>query len=202
MHNIKDLRKNLDYYKKKLLNRNYNLDTNEFENLDKDNRNLISKKEKLEQEKKILSKSKDQSNFQKSKKISEEISKLNKDQIINKKKLDSILHTLPNLPLDDVPIGKDDKSNKIIKKFGKIRDFNFIPKSHVEICSSELDFDTSTKLSGSRFVVLKNKLALLERALINFMLDVHTIQFKYTEVSPPLIVNEDVIFGTGQLPKF
>ena len=202
MHNIKDLRKNLDYYKKKLLNRNYNLDTNEFENLDKDNRNLISKKEKLEQEKKILSKSKDQSNFQKSKKISEEISKLNKDQIINKKKLDSILHTLPNLPLDDVPIGKDDKSNKLIKKFGKIRDFNFIPKSHVEICSSELDFDTSTKLSGSRFVVLKNKLALLERALINFMLDVHTIQFKYTEVSPPLIVNEDVMFGTGQLPKF
>ena len=202
MHNIKDLRKNLDYYKKKLLNRNYNLNTDEFENLDTDHRNLISQKEKLEQEKKILSKSKDESNFKKSKKISEEISRLNKEQIISKKKLDSILHTLPNLALDDVPIGKDDKSNKLIEKFGKIRDFNFTPKSHVEICPSEIDFDISTKLSGSRFVVLKNKLALLERALINFMLDVHTNQFKYTEVSPPLIVNEDVMFGTGQLPKF
>ena len=156
----------------------------------------------MEQEKKILSKSKDKSNFKKSKKISEEISRLNKEQIISKKKLDSILHTLPNLALDDVPIGKDDKSNELIEKFGKIRDFNFTPKSHVEICSSEMDFDISTKLSGSRFVVLKNKLALLERALINFMLDVHTYQFKYTEVSPPLIVNEDVMFGTGQLPKF
>ena len=202
MHNVKDLRKNLDIYKKKLLNRNYNLNTNEFENLDKDNRSLISKKEKLEQEKKILSKSKDEANFEKSKKISEEISKLNQDQIINKKKLESILHTLPNLALDDVPIGKDDKSNKLIKKYGKIRDFNFTPKSHVEISSNEIDFETSIKLSGSRFVVLKNKLALLERALINFMLDVHTIQFKYIEVSPPLIVNEDVMFGTGQLPKF
>ena len=202
MHNIKDLRKNLDYYKKKLLNRNYNLNIDEFVNLDKDNRNLISKKEKLEQEKKILSKSKDKANFEKSKKISEEISRLNKDQALNKKKLDFILHTLPNLALDDVPIGKDEKSNKLIKKFGKIRDFNFTPKSHVEISSNEIDFETSTKLSGSRFVVLKNKLALLERALINFMLDVHTIQYKYTEVSPPLIVNEDVMFGTGQLPKF
>ena len=202
MHNIKDLRKNLDYYKKKLLNRNYNLNIDEFVNLDKDNRNLISKKEKLEQEKKILSKSKDKANFEKSKKISEEISRLNKDQAFNKKKLDFILHTLPNLALDDVPIGKDEKSNKLIKKFCKIRDFNFTPKSHVEISSNEIDFETSTKLSGSRFVVLKNKLALLERALINFMLDVHTIQYKYTEVSPPLIVNEDVMFGTGQLPKF
>ena len=202
MHNLKDLRKNLDYYKKKLSNRNYALNINELENLDKDNRNFITKKEKLEQEKKLLSKSKDKTNFEKSKKISEEITKLNKDQIINKKKLDFILHTLPNLALDDVPIGKDEKSNKLIKKFGKIRNFTFTPKSHVEICSSEIDFETSIKLSGSRFVVLRNKLALLERALINFMLDVHTIQFKYTEISPPLIVNEDVMFGTGQLPKF
>ena len=67
---------------------------------------------------------------------------------------------------------------------------------------NEIDFDTSIKLSGSRFVILKNKIALLERALINFMLDIHTIEFKYTEISPPLIVNEDVMFGTGQLPKF
>ena len=68
--------------------------------------------------------------------------------------------------------------------------------------NKDIDFDTSTKLSGSRFVVLKDKLALLERGLINFMLDTHVNEFKYTEISPPLIVNEDVMFGTGQLPKF
>ena len=104
-----------------------------------------------------------------------------------------------------MPIGKDDKSNKLITKFGEIKNFDFKPKSHVELGAktNEIDFfDISTKLSGSRFVVLKNKIALLERALINFMLDIHTIEFEYTEISPPLIVNEDVMFGTGQLPKF
>ena len=85
-----------------------------------------------------------------------------------------------------------------------LKNFLFKPKTHTEIGKKEnrIDFDTSIKLSGSRYVVLKDKIALLERALINFMLDVHTIEFKYTEISPPLIVNEDVMFGTGQLPKF
>ena len=108
------------------------------------------------------------------------------------------------MALDDVPIGKDEKSNKLIEQAGKVKQFSFVPKSHIEIGSHEnnLDFDTSIKLSGSRFVVLKDKIALLERALTNFMLDIHTINFNYTEISPPLIVNEDVMFGTGQLPKF
>ena len=108
------------------------------------------------------------------------------------------------MALDDVPIGKDEKSNKVMSQVGKVKQFSFIPKSHIEIGSHEnnLDFDTSIKLSGSRFVVLKDKIALLERALTNFMLDIHTINFNYTEISPPLIVNEDVMFGTGQLPKF
>ena len=81
-----------------------------------------------------------------------------------------------------MPIGKDEKSNKLIKKVGKIKNFKFKPKSHVEIGlkNNEIDFDTSTKLSGSRFVVLRNKIALLERALINFMLDIHTLHFRYT----------------------
>ena len=92
----------------------------------------------------------------------------------------------------------------LIEQAGKVKQFSFVPKSHIEIGSHEnnLDFDTSIKLSGSRFVVLKDKIALLERALTNFMLDIHTINFNYTEISPPLIVNEDVMFGTGQLPKF
>ena len=204
MHNIKELRKNLKDYKKKLLERNFDFKIDEFESLDSNNRNLISIKEKLEQEKGVLSKSKNQSNFEKSKKISNEIAKISQEQNIVQNKLNKLLHFLPNLAQNDVPIGKDEKSNKLIKKFGKIKEFSFKPKSHTELCtkSNEIDFDTASKLSGSRFVILKNKIALLERALINFMLDVHTTQFKYIEISPPLIVNEDIMFGTGQLPKF
>jgi seryl-tRNA synthetase len=204
MHNIKDLRKNLDIFKKKLKDRNLEFDIAEFNKLDELNRKLISDKEKLEQEKKILSKSKDKSNFDKSKKISDEISIISKKQFESQNKLNQVLFSLPNIALDSVPVGKDEKLNKLIKKVGKIKNFSFKVKSHIDIGSKDknIDFDTSIKLSGSRFVVLKDKLALLERALINFMLDTHTNEFKYTEISPPLIVNEDVMFGTGQLPKF
>ena len=204
MHNIKDLRKNLDIFKKKFKDRNLDFDIVNFEKLDNLNRKLINDKEKLEQEKKSISKSKDKTNFDKSKKISEEISVLVKKQNESQKDLNQVVFSLPNIALDDVPIGKDEKSNKLIKKFGNIKNFSFKVKSHVEIGAIEknIDFETSIKLSGSRFVVLKDKFALLERALINFMLDTHINEFKYTEISPPLIVNEDVMFGTGQLPKF
>ena len=204
MHNIKDLRKNLDIFKKKLKDRNLNFDIENFTRLDELNRKLINDKEKLEQEKKNLSKSKDQSNFDLSKKISKEISVLINKQNESQSKLNQVIFSLPNLALDDVPVGENDKLNKLIKKSGKIKNFSFSVKSHIEIGSKEngIDFDTSIKLSGSRFVVLKNKFALLERALINFMLDTHVNEFEYTEISPPLIVNEDVMFGTGQLPKF
>ena len=204
MHNLKDLRSNLDNFKKKFKDRNVDFDVKSFNEKDLLNRNLISKKEKLEQEKKSLSKSKDKSNFEKSKLISKEISNLVKKQVVAQDELDKIIFSLPNLACQDVPIGKDEKSNQLIKKVGDIKSFSFDVKSHVELGSKEnnIDFDTSIKLSGSRFVVLKDKFALLERALINFMLDTHVNEFEYTEVSPPLIVNEDVMFGTGQLPKF
>ena len=204
MHNIKELRKNLKTFKKKLLDRNFDLNTDLFERLDCKNRKLISEKEKLEQEKRVLSKLKDKSTFGKSKKISEKISKLSDEQLIAQNKLNELIHILPNIAQSDVPIGKDEKSNKLINKFGKIKEFSFKPRSHIEIGlkSNEIDFDTATKLSGSRFVILKNNIAKLERALINFMLDIHTNEFNYVEISPPLIVNEDVMFGTGQLPKF
>ncbi len=204
MHDIKNLRKNLDIFKKKFLDRNVNFDSDNFEKLDSLNRKLITEKEKLEQDKKILSKSKNKSNFEKSKIISEKISKISKDQSDTQNKLNKILNFLPNLALDDVPVGKDEKSNEIINKVGNIKEFSFQPKSHTELGSKnkDIDFEISIKLSGSRFVVLKDKIALLERALINFMLDIHTNEFSYVEISPPLIVNEDVMFGTGQLPKF
>jgi len=204
MHNLKDLRNNLQKFKKKFKDRNLDFNISIFSDKDKLNRDLIIKKEKLEQEKKSLSKSKDKSNFEKSKKISKEISDLIKEQIISQNELNKIIFSLPNVAHDDVPIGKDEKFNKIIRKEGVVKKFSFKSKSHVELGAKNenIDFETSIKLSGSRFVVLKDKFALLERALINFMLDTHVNEFKYTEISPPLIVNEDVMFGTGQLPKF
>ena len=204
MHSIKDLRKNLENFKKKFKERNVDFDTASFEKLDNLNRKLINDKEKLEQEKKSLSKSKDKSNFEKSKKISEEISIISKEQDEAQSNLNQITFSLPNIALNDVPVGEDEKSNKLIKQSGKIKNFSFKIKSHIEIGSknANIDFDTSIKLSGSRFVVLRKNFALLERALVNFMLDTHINEFKYTEISPPLIVNEDVMFGTGQLPKF
>ena len=133
-----------------------------------------------------------------------EISDLLKKQLNSQNNLEEIIFSLPNIAHNDVPIGKDEKSNKLIKKVGDTKNFSFKIKSHIELGARNggIDFDTSTKLSGSRFVVLKDKFAMLERALINFMLDTHINEFKYTEISPPLIVNEDVMFGTGQLPKF
>ena len=204
MHSLKDLRKNLDNYKKKFRDRNLDFDIDTFNKLDIINRDLISKKELLEQEKKILSKSKDKSNFEKSKKISVQVDKLVIEQAESQKKINSLVENLPNIASEDVPIGIDDKSNKLIKKIGNLKKFDFKIKSHIDLGSKNknIDFDTSIKLSGARFVVLRDKFAMLERALINFMLDIHTNEFKYTEISPPLIVNEDVMFGTGQLPKF
>ena len=202
MHSLKEIRKNTELFKKKIKDRNTNVDFKSLINHDKENRELIQKKEKLEQEKKLLSKKKDPQNFTKSKNLTNQIKKLEDSQKNLQEKINIIISSIPNLPLSDVPIGNDEKANKIIKKSGEIKKFDFKIKSHTELGNKYMDFDTATKLSGSRFVVLKDKLAFLERALINFMIDVHVKKFGYTEISPPLIVNETTMFGTGQLPKF
>ena len=202
MHNIKEIRKNTELFEKKIKERNSTVDIKSLLKHDKENRELIQKKEKLEQEKKLLSKKKDPNNFNKSKNLTNQIEELENSQKKIQEKINIILSSIPNLALDDVPIGNDEKSNKIIKKSSVIKKFNFKIKSHIELSKNYMDFETATKLSGSRFVVLKDKLALLERALINFMIDVHTKKFGYVEISPPLIVNEKIMFGTGQLPKF
>ena len=204
MHNIKDIRDNIDNFEKSLLKRNVKIEKVNISNLDKENRKLIHDKEILEKEKKNISKTKDQNLFEKSKEISKNIEKLSRDQSEIKIKLDTILSSLPNIPLDDVPVGKDENSNVEIKKFGEIKTFDFKPKSHFELGNdlNMLDFDLATKTTGSRFVFVKNQLALLERALSNFMLDTHINKNNYLEISPPLIANENTMYGTGQLPKF
>ena len=157
MHNLKDIRKNSEVFKKKIMDRNVNLDLNELINLDKNHRLIIQKKESLENEKKTLSKSKDEKNFKRSKELSSLITKISSEQTNIKKKIDDILSNLPNIALNDVPIGKDEKSNKTLRKEGEVKKFNFKILSHSDLGEkkNQIDFNTASKISGSRFVILK-----------------------------------------------
>ncbi|MCC6890721.1 MAG: serine--tRNA ligase [Hyphomicrobiales bacterium] len=118
--------------------------------------------------------------------------------------LDRALAEIPNLPLPDVPDGADEQGNVEHHKYGARRSYGFVPKQHFELGEGlgQMDFETAAKLSGARFVVLKRDLARLERALGQFMLDLHTSEHGYLEIAPPLLVRTDVMFGTAQLPKF
>jgi seryl-tRNA synthetase len=118
--------------------------------------------------------------------------------------LDKALGEIPNTPLAEVPFGKDENDNPELRKVGEIPSFSFQPKEHFEIGEALglMDFETATKLSGARFVVNKGPLARLERALGQFMLDLHTGEHGYMEVNPPILVKDDAMFGTAQLPKF
>ena len=120
------------------------------------------------------------------------------------KELENILASIPNLPADDVPEGLDEKSNREERVVGRKPNFAFQPKQHFEIGEGLglMSFEDAAKLSGARFVVLKGMLARLERAIAQFMLDLHTSELGYTEVSPPFLVKDAALFGTGQLPKF
>ncbi len=204
MHNLKEIRKDFENFKKLLQNRNINIDIESLKKLDEKNRELIQKKENFEKEKKDISKLKDKSLFKKSKDISEQLHKIVEEQKKIKNELDKILANIPNIPDKDVPEGKDENDNVEILKSGIIPEFNFKPKTHYELGEKleMLDFDLATKTTGSRFVFVKDKLALLERALANFMLDKHIINNEYKEISPPLIASENSMYGTGQLPKF
>lgn len=118
--------------------------------------------------------------------------------------LENALSEIPNIPLEDVPVGPDETANVERHAHGKKPEFGFEPKQHFELGEAlgQMDFETAAKLSGSRFVVLKGGLARLERALAAFMLDIHTSERGYTEVVPPVLVRDHVLHGTGQLPKF
>ena len=204
MHNLKEIRKDFDNFKKLLEKRSIDIDIDKLKKLDEKNRNLIQKKEILEKEKKDISKSKDESLFSRSKDITLNIEKISQEQKNIRLDLDQLLSTIPNIPHNDVPKGKDENNNIEVLKSGKIPNFDFKPKSHYELGENlgMLDFDLATKTTGSRFVFVKHKLALLERAISNFMLDVHITKNGYQEISPPLLASENTMFGTGQLPKF
>ena len=217
MINLKNFRENPSLYKKKYKERfikNSDQLVDEIISLDSSIRQILEKQQKLQEERNKISKelsiSKDKKSEQfisLSKKvlnIKNDIEGYEKNLSEQKHKINNILHNLPNIHLDDVPVGEDSKSNKEIKKFGYIKNFNFKIKSHDEIGLERdlIDFDTATKISGARYVITKGNIAKLERALINFMIDTHVKEFEYLEMNVPIIVNEESMFGTGQLPKF
>ena len=217
MINLKNFRENPSFYKKKYKERfikNSDQLVDEIISLDSSIRQILEKQQKLQEERNKISKelsiSKDKKSEQfifLSKKvlnIKNDIEGYEKNLSEQKHKINNILHNLPNIHLDDVPVGEDSKSNKEIKKFGYIKNFNFKIKSHDEIGLERdlIDFDTATKISGARYVITKGNIAKLERALINFMIDTHVKEFEYLEMNVPIIVNEESMFGTGQLPKF
>ena len=193
MINLKNIRENPSLYKKKYKERfikNSDQLVDEIISLDSSIRQILDKQQKLQEERNKISKELSLAKDKKSEKfislsksvlnIKNEIENYEKNLYEQKNKINNILHNLPNIHLDDVPIGQDSKSNKEIKKYGEIKKYNFKIKSHDEIgvFRDLIDFDTATKISGARYVITKGNIAKLERALINFMIDTHVQEFE------------------------
>ena len=212
MLDIKLLRSNPESMRDRLAIKGYPLDVDEFLSLDNERRRAQEEAESLQNERNVKSKSIGQA-----KSKGEDVDDLIKevgdlgDRLEKAKttlaavrgKFDTMLHGVPNAPDESVPEGENELSNKEIKRFGEPRQFDFEPKDHVDLTSAgELDFERAAKITGSRYVVMRGKLAGLHRALTQFMLDQHSQNNGYEEVYVPYIVNSDSLFGTGQLPKF
>jgi len=216
MHDIRAIRDNPDAFDHALARRGLAPESKRLIALDEKRRTMILGLETAQARRNAASKeigeAKKTKNEEKAAALFAEVSAL-KETIprfeIDEKKastaLNEALAQIPNLPLAEVPDGKDEHDNVEHHRFGAKRDYSFTPKQHFELGETlgQMDFETAAKLSGARFVVLKKGLARLERALGQFFLDVHTSEpHNYTEVSPPLLVRNETMFGTAQLPKF
>ena len=204
MLDIRFIRENLDIVKKAIKDRNLKLDIEEIVSLDAERRKILMEAESLKAEKNSVSKGGKPSPdvIAKMKAISQKIDDLDtKVEHIDKKLLDLALNT-PNIPHNSVPIGGPE-ANKMVRKHGNITKFSFKCKDHIELGKNLdiLDFPRSSKITGSGFCLFKGLGAQLERALINFMLDLHTKEHGYKEIFPPFLVNRASMTGTGQLPK-
>jgi seryl-tRNA synthetase len=204
MLDIKFIRENPDVIKKSIKNRGLKIDIDELVNLDADKRKILMESEELKAEKNKASKGGKPSPavIDLMKSISQKISDLdNKVEEIDEKIRIFVLN-IPNIPHNSIPIGTPE-ANKVVRNHGTIPKFDFKPKNHIELGEELdiLDFPRSSKISGSGFCLFKGLGALLERALINFMLDLHTGEHGYKEIFPPFLVNRTSMTGTGQLPK-
>ncbi|QJC37932.1 serine--tRNA ligase [Enterobacteriaceae endosymbiont of Donacia bicoloricornis] len=211
MLDVKLLRNDIDHVYSILKKRHFFLDINLINQLEKKRKNIQIKIEKLQikrnQISKILSKKNINNIFEFKKKVININQKILKNKILFnniKKNINNIYTSIPNLPLDDVPIGKNSKENKEIKKWGIKNKYNFPIRDHVELgyLNQGIDLEAGVNLSGSKFFVLKGLIAYLYRILIQFMLNIHIINHHYTEIYVPYIVDKRALYGTGQLPKF
>lgn len=206
------LRKDLESVKTRLATRKFELDTALFMQLESERKQLQGRTEELQAKRNALAKAVGMKkgkgenadaelaeSIGVNKELEGSATRLNALQV----QIQDFLLGIPNLPDDSVPAGKTADENKEIKVWGKPTHFEFTPKDHVDLGTPiGLDFDSATKISGARFVVLKGNAAKLHRALAQFMLDIHTVQHGYQEIYAPYIVNADSMRGTGQLPKF
>jgi seryl-tRNA synthetase len=216
MLDLNYVRENLEAVKKALANRNSDVSAlDEFSSLDSERRSIISEADEVNQERNASSKvigdlikngQKDEADAKKAEvadlKVRQADLEAKRDEA--EAKMRELLAGLPNVPANDVPIGVDEAANVEVRKWGEPREFDFEPKDHVDLGENLgiLDMERAAKIAGSRFAILNGAGARLERALINFMLDVHTTEHGYTETLPPFLVNRDALFGTTQLPKF
>ena len=213
MLDLKFTRTNLNTIKEMIKNRGYNLDLSQFERLDEERRNRLTDLEKMRhrrnqvnEEIAAMKKRGDDASavIKEMKQVSSNIKEKEKDLSGFVDELNKLLMVIPNIPDESVSIGKDEKDNPVIREWGKIQKMDFDPLSHWEIGErlGILDFARAAKLAGARFALYRGLGAKLERALISFMLDIHTTQHGYIEVLPPFMVNSTSMTGTGQLPKF
>lgn len=212
MLDIKFIRENPDKVKKAISDRGMDLDLNEFLSLDEERRKLLLEVEELKHQKNVVSdevgrllkgKKDAKEKILNMKVVSQKIDEIDKKVVEISQKLTKIAYLIPNIPHFSIPVAKDASGNKVILNWGKFPEFDFKPRDHMELAGllDIIDFPRASKISGAGFVLYKGIGARLERALINFMLDLHTKKHGYTEVLPPFLVNRQSMTGTGQLPK-
>ncbi len=212
MIDISLLRNDIESLEKILKHRGFDLDVNFFNSLEEERKHIQIKTQELQQERNDLSKQvgvlksqgKDASDvLNKVSNISTQSKEFESQLALIQEKLNNFLLLIPNVPHESVPLGPDETSNELVKEVGTLPEFDFEVKDHVDLGAPlGLDFDTAAKVSGSRFVFMKNDIARLHRAIGQFMIDTHTENHGYTECYTPYLVNGDSLLGTGQLPKF
>ena len=211
MLDLKFIRDNSELVKEGMKNRNLKIDIDELLRLDEEHRKALSEAEELKARRNkandeislILKEKKNPKELiEKMKSVSQKIAEFDKKMEEISKKIDVFRYSIPNIPDKSLPIGGPE-NNKIVRSWGKNPTFDFKPKTHIEIAESLdiISFGVAAKISGSNFTLFKGLGARLERALINFMLDLHTKKHGYTEIFPPFLVNRRSMIGTGQLPK-
>ncbi|MEA3464809.1 MAG: serine--tRNA ligase [Thermodesulfobacteriota bacterium] len=212
MLDVKFLRDNLQQVEQRLATRGSAINLDDFRQLDKQRRELLGQADTLKAEKNrvsaLIGQTKDKSQVKdeivRMKEVSTQIKGLDERLRETSDALQTILMTIPNLPHESCPVGLSEDDNVEIRQWGTVPEYSFEPKAHWDIGEALdiLDFERGGKLTGARFTLYKGSGARLERALINFMLDLHTEQHKYVEMLPPFMVNRESMTGTGQLPKF